>query len=79
MPGSGTGPDHAERVRAEYRVAELLVGHADGGMELERHLERVGDGLGLIEVTGARTTDVKLLQGHDVGLVAGDDPGDPFG
>ena len=54
----------------------MLLGDVEGRVEVEVHAELGGDGVGLVDPAGARAADVELLQGDDVGPLAGDDAGD---
>ena len=48
-------------------------------MEVQEHLETLGDCLGLIDPPRAMTGDVELLERDDVWLACGDNLGDALG
>ncbi len=66
------GADELQRMVAEHGVAVFLFGEAHGGMEVEMHLELVGDFLHLVDAAGAPAADIALLQSHDVGIALRD-------
>jgi hypothetical protein len=41
--------------------------HAQGGMEMQLHFQRRGNRLGLVDLTAAKPSDVKLLQRDNIG------------
>jgi hypothetical protein len=44
---------------------------------VKAHAEQLSDGMGLINATGTKTSDIEFLERHNIWSVSGDHLGDP--
>jgi hypothetical protein len=77
VAGERAGLDQDLGIGGEDGVAVELLLHLEGGVEVARHPEALGDLVRLVHVAGAGAADVQLLQRHDVRLQGRQHVGDP--
>ncbi len=76
MAGQGPRLDQPLWQCGQDGVAVLLFLHPQSRVEMEGHLQPLGQPVRLVHAPGARPPDVHLLQGHDIRRLGCDHVGD---